>query len=55
MPSKKKAHKVTHVDEVATLEHGHRQRQECERSVTPDSGEIDEVADNIYARITRAI
>ena len=55
MPPKKKACKVRHVDEVTAPEHGHRQRQERERSVTPDGGEIDEVADRIYARIARAI
>nr|POF20736.1 hypothetical protein CFP56_73686 [Quercus suber] len=57
MPPKKKARKVRHVDEVTTLEHGHRQRQERERSVTPDGGEIDEVAmvDKIYTRIARAV
>nr|POE53879.1 hypothetical protein CFP56_27566 [Quercus suber] len=36
MPPKKKAHKVRHVDEVTAPEHSHRQRQERERSVTPD-------------------
>ena len=55
MPPKKKARKVRHVDEVTAPEHGHRQRQECERSVTPDGGEIDEVANRIYARIARAV
>ena len=55
MPPKKKARKVRHVDEVTAPEHGHRQRQEHERSVTPDGGEIDEVADRIYARIARAV
>ena len=57
MPPKRKARKVRHVDEVATPEHGHRQRQEHERSITPDGGEIDEVAvaDRIYARIARAV
>ena len=57
MPPKKKARKVRHVDEVTAPEHGHRQRQERERSVTPDGGEIDEVAvaDRIYARIARAV
>ena len=55
MPPKKKACKVRHVDEVATLEHGPRQSQEYERSVTPNGGEIDEVADRIYARIARAV
>ena len=48
MPPKKKARKVRHVDEVTAPEHGHRQPQERERSVTPDGGEIDEVADKIY-------
>ena len=45
------------MDEVVAPEHGHRQRQEHERSVTPDGGEIDEVAvaDKIYDRIARAI
>ena len=57
MPPKKKAHKVRHVDEVTALEHGHRQHQEHERSVTPDGGEIDKVVvvDKIYARIARAV
>ena len=55
MPPKKKARKVNHVDEVATPKHGHRQYRERERSFTPDSGEIDEVADRIYARIARAV
>ena len=57
MPSKKKARKVRHVDEVTTPKHGHRQRQECERSVTPDGGGIDEVAmaDRIYARTARVV
>ena len=57
MPPKKKARKVRHVDEVVAPEHGHRQCQECERSVTPDGGEIDEVAvaNRIYARIARAV
>ena len=57
MPPKKKARRVRHVDEVIAPEHGHRQRQERERSVTPDGGEIDEVAvaDRIYARIARAV
>ena len=55
MPPKKKARKVRHVDEVVAPEHGHRQCQECERSVTLDGGEIDEVADRIYARIARAV
>ena len=53
--SKKKARKVRHVDEVIAPERGHRQRQERERFVTPDDGEIDEVADTIYARIARAV
>nr|POE83168.1 hypothetical protein CFP56_72440 [Quercus suber] len=57
MPPKKKACKVRHVDEVTAPKHGHRQHQEHERSVTPDGGEIDEVAvaDRIYARIARAV
>ena len=57
LPPKKKAHKVRHVDGVIALEHGHRKRQERERSVTLDGGEIDEVAvaDKIYARIARAV
>nr|POF24885.1 hypothetical protein CFP56_16062 [Quercus suber] len=57
MPPKKKAHKVGHVDKVTAPEHGHRQRQERERFVTPDGGEIDEVvvANRIYARIALAI
>ena len=57
MPPKRKACKVRHVDEVTTPEHGRRQCQERERSVTPDGGEIDEVAvaDRIYARIARAV
>nr|POF00097.1 hypothetical protein CFP56_15952 [Quercus suber] len=57
MPPKKKACKVRHVDEVTAPEHGHRQRQERERPVTPDGGEIDEVAvaDRIYVRIARAV
>nr|POE76777.1 hypothetical protein CFP56_43543 [Quercus suber] len=57
MPPKKKAHKLRHVDEVTAPEHGHRQRHECERSVTSNGGEMDEVAvaDRIYARISRAV
>ena len=55
MPPKKKARKVRHVDEVTAPEHGHRQRHEHERFVTPNGGEIDEVADRIYARIARAV
>ncbi|XP_050282151.1 uncharacterized protein LOC126723015 [Quercus robur] len=55
MPPKKKARKVRHVDEVTAPEHGHRHRQERERSATPNGGEIDEVADRIYARITRVV
>nr|POF11352.1 hypothetical protein CFP56_48182 [Quercus suber] len=57
MPPRKKARKVRHVDEVTTLEHGRRQCQERERSVTPDGGEINEVAvaNRIYARIARAV
>ena len=57
MPSKKKARKVRHVDEVTALEQGHRQRQKHEKSVTPNGGGINEVAvvDRIYARITRAV
>ena len=45
------------MDEVTAPKHGHRQRQECERSVTLDGGGIDEVtvAYRIYARITRAV
>ena len=57
MPPKKKARKVRQVDEVTALEQGHRQRQEHEKSVTPNGGGINEVAvvDKIYARITRAV
>ena len=55
MPPKKKARYVRDVDEVTAPEHGHRQRQERERSVTPNGGEIDEVADRIYARIARVV
>ena len=57
MPPRKKAHKVRHVDEVTTSEHGHKQCQEHERSVTLDGGEIDKVvvADRIYARIARGV
>nr|POE76776.1 hypothetical protein CFP56_43542 [Quercus suber] len=57
MPPKKKAHKLRHVDEVTAPEHGHRQRQEHESYVTPNGGEIDEVAvaDRIYARIARTV
>ena len=55
MPPKKKARKVRHVDEVTAPEHDHRQCQEHERSVTPDGGEIDELANRIYARIARAL
>nr|POE73307.1 hypothetical protein CFP56_54733 [Quercus suber] len=44
---KKKARKVRHVDEITTPEQ--------ERSVTPDGGEIDEMADKIYARINKAV
>ena len=50
MPPKKKACKIRHVDEVAAPEHGPRQCQKRERSVTPN-GEIGEVANKIYARI----
>ena len=46
---------MLHVDEVAAPEHSPRQCQECERFVTPDGGEIDEVADRIYARIARSV
>nr|POF09450.1 hypothetical protein CFP56_48385 [Quercus suber] len=46
-PPKKKARKVRHVDKVTTPEH--------QRSITPDGGEIDEMADKIYARIARAV
>ena len=55
LPPKKKARKVRHVDEVTTPEHGLRQCQEHERFVTPDGGEIDEVADRIYVGITRSV
>ena len=55
MPPRKKACKVRHVDEVTAPKHGHRQRQERERSITPDGGEIDEMADRIYARIARVV
>ena len=55
MPPKRKACRVRHVDEVVAPEHGPRQRQECERSASPDASEIDEVADKIYARISRAV
>ena len=57
MPTKKKARKVRHVDEVTTPKHGHRQRQKRERSVTLDGGEIDEVvvADRIYARDQKSV
>ena len=57
MPPKRKARKVRHVDEVTAPEHGHRQRQERERSVTPDGSEIDEVVmeNRIYAKIVRAV
>ena len=55
IPPKKKAHKVRHVDEVAALEHDLRQSQEHERFVTPNGGEIDEVADRINTRIARSI
>ena len=57
MPPKKKACKVRHVDEVTAPEQGHKQRQEHEKSVTPDGGGINEVAvaDRIYARIARAV
>ena len=54
-PNKKKAHKVRHVDEVVAPKHGPRQRQECERLVTPNGGEIDEVVDRIYTRIARLL
>ena len=50
MPPKKKACKVRHVDEVAAPEHGPRQCQERERSITPN-GEIGKVANKIYARM----
>nr|POF10405.1 hypothetical protein CFP56_56359 [Quercus suber] len=57
MSHKKKAGKVRHVDEETAPEHGHRQCQERLRSITPNGGEIDEVAmvDRIYARIARAV
>ena len=55
MPPKKKARKVRHVNEVTAPEHGLRQCQERERFVTPGGGEIDEVADRIYARIARSV
>ena len=55
MPPKKKACKVRHVDEVAAPKHGHRQRQEHERSVTPNGVEIDEVVDRSYGRIARVV
>ena len=54
MPPKKKAPRVRYLDEATALKHGLRQRQEHKRSITPDGGEIDEVANKIYARITRA-
>ena len=45
------------MDEVTAPEHDRRQCQKRERSVTPDGGEINEVAvaDRIYARIARAV
>ena len=52
---KKKARKVRHIDEVAAPKHGPRQRQECERSITPNGGEIDKVAKRIYARIAKVV
>ena len=55
LPPKKKARKVRHVDEVTTPEHGLRQCQEHERFITPDDGEIDRLADKIYARIARSV
>ena len=55
MRLKKKARKVRHIDDVAAPKHGPRQRQEHERSITPDGGEIDKVVDRIYARITRVV
>ena len=57
MPPKRKARKLRHVDEVIAPEHGHRQCQEHEKSVTPYGGGINEVAvaDKIYARIARAV
>ena len=55
IPPKKKAHKVRYVDEVAATKYGLRQCQERERFVTPVGGEIDEVVDRIYARITRSV
>ena len=55
IPPKKKAYKVRHVDEGAALEHGLRQSQEHERFVTTGGGEIDKVADGIYARIARSV
>ena len=55
IPPKKKAHKVRHVDEVVALKHGLRKCQEHGRFVTPDGGEIDEMADRIHARIARSV
>nr|POE64384.1 hypothetical protein CFP56_12430 [Quercus suber] len=55
MRLKKKARKVRHVDEVTAPKHDPRQRQERERSITPDGGEIDKVANRIYAKIARAV
>ena len=55
MTPKKKARKVRHVDEVAALEHGPRQCQKHERSITLNGCEIDEVVDKIYARIARVV
>ena len=55
MRLKKKARKVRHVDEVVAPKHGPRQRQECERSITPNGGEIDKVAERIYARIAKVV
>uniref|UniRef100_A0A7N2QX76 PR5-like receptor kinase n=1 Tax=Quercus lobata TaxID=97700 RepID=A0A7N2QX76_QUELO len=50
-----KARKVRHVDEVAAPKHGPRQCQECERSITPNGGEIDKVVERIYARIAKVV
>ena len=53
IPLKKKTRKVRHVVEVTAPEHGHRQCQEQERSITPDGGEIDDVSDRIALMLKR--
>ena len=46
---------MLHVGEVAAPEHSPRQCQECERFVSLDGDEIDEVVDKSYDRIARSV